>query len=60
MRGIKYVIYTLCNRCADTFREDEMQTVERADPKQKVMGPCFLCGYKGFDYEVKDKKPHKK
>lgn len=54
------MIYTLCNRCADTFREDETQTVERVDPKQKVMEPCFLCGYKGLDYEVKDKESDKK
>ncbi|MBC3889500.1 hypothetical protein GH810_14395 [Acetobacterium paludosum] len=49
-------ILTLCNRCADVIREDESQTIKRVDPNQKIMEPCLICGYKGFDYKVESKE----
>jgi|GEM_PF-5382110 len=52
----KVEVMTLCNRCADVIQEDEAQTIRRVDPRQKIQEACFICGYKGWDYEVKTKE----
>ncbi|PKM61648.1 MAG: hypothetical protein CVU99_02495 [Firmicutes bacterium HGW-Firmicutes-4] len=52
----KVEVMTLCNRCADVIQEDEGQTIRRVDPKQRIQEACFICGFRGFDYEVKNKE----
>jgi hypothetical protein len=52
----KTEVMTLCNRCADVIQEDERQTIRRVDERQKIQEPCFICGYKGWDYEVETKE----
>lgn len=45
-------VMTLCNRCADALQEDGDHELKRVDPRQKIQEPCFICEYKGWEYEV--------
>lgn len=45
----------MCGQCADVIREDFNQVIVRVDANQKVLDKCFICGHKGFDYDVRDK-----
>ncbi|MEL7659595.1 hypothetical protein [Acetobacterium wieringae] len=52
----KTEVMTLCNRCASIIEDDDEQTIRRADPRQRIQEPCFICGHKGWDYEVETKE----
>lgn len=50
------MIMTLCNHCADVYEDDPTRTIKQVDPKQRILEPCLICGYKGLDYEIEHVK----
>ena len=47
---------TLCNRCADAYRDTKEYKLRRIEQGQQIKEPCILCTRPGYDYELTRKK----
>lgn len=57
------MVLTLCDRCLQPFLDDRNYTVACkgiVEPREKNDNICFICGYRGMDYEIEKRKAIKK